>query len=250
MPDTAPPRRDAEPHNRIRSCGGGDAPALGRGLERLVILGERPAQRAVEDVARRHAQRILQVGRGLGLDARPAVRVVHQHVLNGFGENGIQRRQHRIGQLGPHGVGVGIGDQIMRGVQTEHRERLCAGAPQLLGQDRRVAQRVAVDLARQRVGHPARAARSYAASSWLKCLVDVERAAESLFGSDGFVAQSRQSAQHQVDLDLSARRLRRLRFTEQPRQHGGGDAGQHRPRWIRCSVPLVAVVHLTVGVIA
>ena len=114
---------------RRRTAGSGCAasrhPSAAPACRGLVVLGERPAQRAVEDVARRHAQRVLQVGRGLGLDARPAVRVGHQHVPDGFGQNRIQRREHRIGQSRPHVVGVG---SIIRscGACRPNTVRVCA----------------------------------------------------------------------------------------------------------------------------
>ena len=55
--------------------------------------------------------------------------------------------------------------QLVRRVQAEHRQRLCARPPQILGQDGRIGQRMTVDLARQRIGNPAAGRGAYAASS-------------------------------------------------------------------------------------
>jgi hypothetical protein len=55
MSDTAPPRRDPSAQHDP-GMHRGHTPAPGRRLQRFVVLGERPRQRAVEDVACRHAQ--------------------------------------------------------------------------------------------------------------------------------------------------------------------------------------------------
>ena len=135
---------------------------------------------------------------------------------------------------------------VVRRVQTEHRERLCAGSPQILGQDGRVGQRVAVDLARQRIGNPACRRGVVGGVELRQRLVDVEGAAESLFGRDGLVAEPGQALQHQVHLHLGARCRRGLRFAQQGGQHRRSDAGQH-PIRVDHTVPIaLAVAHLTV----
>ncbi len=130
--------------------GSGHAPLTGRAVERLVVVRERPGQRAVEDVACRHPQGALQVQRGRRLDAWPALRVAHQHVLNRFGQNGIQRCKHRLGQLVARDGGVAL-KQRVRGVQAEHRHGLRARVAQPGRQDAGIGQRMAVRLARQRI---------------------------------------------------------------------------------------------------
>ena len=78
---------------------------------------------------------------------------------------------------------------------------------------------MAVDLAGQRVGDGAVGRPHVRGVELAEVLVDVERAAESLLGGDGFVPQSRQPSQQQVDLHLRAGRHRRLRIAHQLRQH-------------------------------
>ncbi len=106
MPDTAPPRREPEPHNRIRSC------AVATPQRRAGVSSGSSSSANGHDNApwkmlpRRHAQRLFQIDRRLGLDAQPPRRVLHQHVLNGFGQNGVQRVEHGRSQRVPHPVRV------------------------------------------------------------------------------------------------------------------------------------------------
>jgi hypothetical protein len=44
----------------------------------------------VEDVAAGHSQRVFQVQGGRRFDAAQTVGVIHQNLLNRFGQNGIQ----------------------------------------------------------------------------------------------------------------------------------------------------------------
>ena len=60
--------------------------------------------------------------------------------------------EHRGRQVLAQPVGMCSDRQVMRRVQAEYGQRLRAGLPQLIGQDGRVGQRMAVDLAGQRVG--------------------------------------------------------------------------------------------------
>ena len=69
MPLTAPPRRAPAPHSHTLRPRGLDAPAAHVGL----VLGERPRQVAVEDVAARQAQLGLELDRRVRLQARRAV---------------------------------------------------------------------------------------------------------------------------------------------------------------------------------
>ena len=78
IPLTAPPRRAPDPHTRTRGCVVCDAPARRGRVEHLVVLGPRPRQRPVEDVAPDHAERFLQVGGRARFDARRTIgRLVH-----------------------------------------------------------------------------------------------------------------------------------------------------------------------------
>ena len=165
---TAPPRLAPEPQSRIRSCSVATPQRSGGSAEVGVVLGERPRQRPVEDVAARHPQRVLDVERGLGLDARAAVAVGEQHVGERLAEHGVERAEHRRLELGAPGVVGRLGEQPVGRVQPEHRQRLRPARAQLRRQDAGVGQRVAVDLDGQRArdrgaGRPA--AVRYASSS-------------------------------------------------------------------------------------
>ena len=69
---------------------GGHSPLARRGVQRVVVIGERPRQVAMEDVARGQSQCIVQVDGCLRLDTRTAVRVGHHDVLDGLGEDGVE----------------------------------------------------------------------------------------------------------------------------------------------------------------
>ena len=69
-------------------------------------------------------------------------------------EHAVERAQDRRRRRGQRAVGV-VAEQPRRHVQAEQRQRLHAGGPQLGAEDRRVGQRVAVDLARRQVRHHA-----------------------------------------------------------------------------------------------
>ena len=95
-------------------------------------------------------------------------------------------------------------------MQAEQRQRVHAPAGQVGRQDRRVGERVAVDLARQRVGQGPGRRRGVGRLELGVALVDVERARE---GPRRVVpaAQAGQPVEHHVDLHLRAlgRRVRR-----------------------------------------
>ena len=169
---------------------GGHSPLPRRGVQRVVIISERPREVAVEDIARGKAQGAFQVDGGLGLDTRPAVGVGHHDFLDRFGQNRIQRCQHRVGEPAPHALGIG-GLQFMRYVQPEHRQGRRPGVAQFGRQDARVGQRVAVDLTRQRRGHLTGYGGRVGGVQLRPRLVDVEGAAEGLLARDGGILQPR-----------------------------------------------------------
>ena len=69
---------------------GRDAPALRRRRERCVGLGPGPRERAVEDVPAGHREGLLEVARGLHLDARAARGIRRDHVGDGFGQHRVE----------------------------------------------------------------------------------------------------------------------------------------------------------------
>ena len=87
MPLTPPPRRHPRRRRARWRCVGLDAPRPAR-----VVLGVRPRQVAVEDVAARQRQLALEVERRLGLEARPPVRRRAQAVLDRLGEHASSDR--------------------------------------------------------------------------------------------------------------------------------------------------------------
>ena len=222
---------------------GGHTPSLRRGVQRVVDFGERPAQSAVENVAAGHAQPLFQVQRGRGLDARPAVGVGQQGLLNGFSQNGIQRRKHRLGEC----VASGPEHRVWR-VQTEYGQGRGARIAQRRRQDGRVGQRVAVDLARKRIRQRIPGGPVMSRVELCPGLVHVERATERLLGCDIAVAQTRQSPQHHVDFDLSARRGGWCGVSQQAGQCGRRDPGQHEPATHHMLVVVPPITHLTARV--
>jgi hypothetical protein len=104
----------------------------------------------VEDVAAGHAQGLLEIEGGLRLDARAARGIRGDHALDGLGEHGVERREHRGLQALAELVVAEPLEEPVRHVQPEHREGLGAGCRELGSEDRAVAQGVAVDLARER----------------------------------------------------------------------------------------------------
>ena len=121
----------------------------------------------------------------------------------------------------------------MRHLQPEQRQGLRTLGAQLGAEDRRVGEGVAVDLGRQGVRDAATRRDRVGVVELRHGLVDVEGAGERGLGRDAVVAQSRQSPQEHVDLDLRALgRLRVLRVAgsrslEQPVEDGRADAAEH-----------------------
>ena len=93
-------------------------------------------------------------------------------------------------------------------MQAEEREGLGTRRAKLLGQDRRVGERVAVDLAGRFVGDHAVAGLPERERDLRGPLVDVERPGEGLFRRDPGVAEAREPPHEHVDLQLGA--LRRI----------------------------------------
>ena len=170
------------------------------------------------------------------LDARPALRVRQQHILNRFGQNGIQRRQHRLGQLVAHRVGVGAANSEC-GVCKPNTVIVCSARVTQAGrQDARVGQRMAVGLARQWIWHLPGGRPRICGIQLGPGLVDVERPGERLFGRDAVVAQPGQPAQHHVHLDLRARgQWRRRCSPSRPASTAGVTPASTNRARIRCS---------------
>jgi hypothetical protein len=228
MPLTPPPRRAPGAAQQDRGIVGLDAPPAGV----LGLLGERPAEVAVEDVPRGQAQLALEVERRADLDARRPVGRAQDAVLDRLGEHAVERAQRRRERRVARAVVV-AGEQPRRHVQAEQRQRLRAARAQVGPEDARVGQRVAVDLARRQVGDRPGARLEVRALELRRGLVDVEGPGERLLGRDRAVAQTRQAAQQQVDLQLRALRrdrARRRRPAAQAVELGGRRVDEHVPR--------------------
>ncbi len=141
------------------------------------------------------------VGRVEGRDA-VAVGRPQDAVAQGLGEDGIQRGLGGGQQARSRGDRIGVVDEAVRHLQTEHRERLGAGRSQLLAEDRRVGQRVAVDLDGERFGDESSGCRHVSGIQLGHGLVDVESTREGGLGGHRFVAQTWQAREQHVHLDL------------------------------------------------
>src|SRR5215218_6894079 len=119
-----------------------DAPAAGV----LVVVGKRPRELTVEDVAARHAQLALEVGGAEHVDARLSGGRSHDAAGDRLGEHAVQRPQRRL-EGGAAGGGRVAVEEPRRHVQSEDRHRVRAGGDERGAEDARVAQRVAVRLA-------------------------------------------------------------------------------------------------------
>src|SRR5450631_1900919 len=109
-------------------------------------LGPRPLQRTVEDVAAGQSEIELQVDGGPCLKAEITVPVAQDDVLDGLGQDTVQRPQRRSQCDLPKGLVVRA-EQPRRQVQTEQRQALGIGGCQVSTQNAAVRQCVAVDLA-------------------------------------------------------------------------------------------------------
>ncbi len=191
----------------------------------------RPRQVPVEDVPAGQAQFAFQVERGLGLDARPPVPVEGQAVGDRLGEMGVELGEGG-GQQDLARALVVLLEQPRRGVQAEQRQGLVPLLDQLRPEDRRVGQRVAVDL-RGRYGGQFPGGRLGMRPRQLGVpLGDVEGAAERLARIHRGVPQPGQPPQQHVDLELcpfggGQRRLLAEQFGQGPRrgvdEHGAAD---------------------------
>ena len=205
MPLTAPPRRAPEPHSSTRACSVATPQRAAGESSGSSSSAHGHDSGAVEDVAADHAERLLEVGGRARLDARRAVRRLVHAVGDRLGEHRVERAHRGVEQRRARGIPIRSGDEPMRHLQAEQRERL--------GARRRAAR------ARGSTGRSASGSRSrpeagsgcrrptpcaYAASSCDHGLVDVERAGERGLGRDAVVAQPREPPQQHVDLDLRA----------------------------------------------
>lgn len=158
--------RPAEQHVGVRGL---HAPAPG------VLLRVREGEVAVEDVAAGQPQVPLQVERGLGLDAGLAPLVEGEAVGDRLLQVRVQFGEGRLQQGRAGGVVVG-GEEPGRGVQAEEGEGLVAARGEVGAEDRRVGQRVAVDLGGRGGGQPSRRRVPVGVGELPVPLGDVERA--------------------------------------------------------------------------
>jgi hypothetical protein len=89
------------------------------------VLGERPRDVAVEDVAAGQPQLALEIGRRVDLDARRAVGPLQQAVLDRLGQDGVQRAQDCIERLVAT-VLLAATEEPGWHVQAEERQRVGA----------------------------------------------------------------------------------------------------------------------------
>lgn len=157
----------------------------------------------VEDVAAGQPQVPLQVERGLRLDARLPVRVAGQAVGDRLLQVRVEFGECRREQFGAGRRVVG-GEEPGGGVQTEESEGLTAAGGQVRAEDRRVGQRVAVDLGRRGGGQPPRRRVPVGVCELPVPLGDVERPGEGLARVDGAVAEPGQPGEQHVHLQLRA----------------------------------------------
>ncbi len=157
----------------------------------------------MEDVAAGQAQVAVQVQRGLRLDARPSIHVSRQAVGDRLREMGVQLGKGRLQQFVAYGLVV-LFEEPGRGVQAEQGEGLVALGDEVGAEDRRVGQRVAVDLGRRRGGEFPGGGLGVGGGQLVVALGDVEGAGECLAGVDGAVAQPGQAPEQHVHLELGA----------------------------------------------
>lgn len=129
----------------------------------------------MEDVAAGQSQVPLQVERGLGLDAGLAPLVEGEAVGDRLLQVRVQFGEGRLQQGRTGGVVVG-GEEPGRGVQAEEGEGLIAARGEVGAEDRRVGQRVAVDLGGRGGGQPSRRRVPVGVGELPVPLGDVERA--------------------------------------------------------------------------
>ena len=144
---TPPPRRAPAPAEQHVVVCRLDAPRAHLG----VPLGPGPLQRAVEDVAARQADGLLEVDRALDLDARVAVGVAGEHAE--IGSASTESSERSVASSASFvAVSLSLAEEPRRQVQAEEGQRLRVARGELGPEDRAVAERVAVDLARRQVG--------------------------------------------------------------------------------------------------
>ena len=227
MPLTPPPRRAPAPPRWTLAIAVSVPQRAGLGL----VLGERPREVAVEDVAARERQLVLEVERRLGLQARLAVRA------RAAGSPRSARRAPSRASAGRRPAPRGDAPRARR---SNSRAGVCSAnsvsvwARHAGPEDARVGQRVAVDLARQRRREPAVTGlvvgglelRRSVSLTW-------KVPANASSGAHGAVAQPRQPRQQHVDLQLRA--LRPLVRAAAGRAGGRAPPARSRPRRGRSS---------------
>ena len=170
----------AAPRARAAELHVGDRRSRSPSARLVLVLGERPREVAVEDVAARERQLVLQVERGLGLQARARRRAPRSRQSSiGSASTRVERPQR--GRRAPRGVPP-RGRARTAGRACAARTASACGRRTPGAEDGRVGQRVAVDLARQQRRHAAGGASRVRGLELRVALVDVERAGERLLG--------------------------------------------------------------------
>ena len=148
----APPRRAPEPHSEHRATSVW-TPHCWAGVSSRARLEAHGHSRSPWKMwPPGIASSVLDVLRDLGLDAGLAVGVAGDAVDRAARRGARPARRSRAATARSLAPGVAV-EQRGRGVQAEVGERV--GALRHVAEDRRVGQRVAVDLAGHRRGHPA-----------------------------------------------------------------------------------------------
>ena len=208
---------------------GGNAPLLSGGVEGLAAARPRPLEVAVEDVAARHGEVVLDVLGHLRLDAGVAVwtgeDAVHQRLREVYVDRGDRASYGLITLAGPVAR-----EQCLRHVQAEVGERVHTLTGQV-AQDRGVGERVAVELSRWVSRDRAAGGLPVGTLESGVLLGHVERAGERILGVVTTL-QPGQSGQQEVDLELRPGGLAvaGLGVAEQDAQHPRRHVGQHVPR--------------------
>ena len=225
MPLTPPPRRAPAPHSSTRGCAVSTPQPPGL----VAVLGVGPREVAVEDVAGR-------AGR-----ARPRARAAcappgtaRRRACATGSPRSARRARSRASAASPRRRAPsrrGSREQPRRHVQAEAGQRLRAGRAQLRAEDRRVGERVAVDLARRQ--RRDLAARRPARRRPASCVADSLTWNVPANASRGSTAASRsrgsrESSMLSLSWAPSGGRLG-LRLAEQPGEHGRRDVGEHVP---------------------
>ena len=235
MPLTAPPRRAPDPHSRMRGC------AVATPQRSAAVSRGSSSSRNGHDsgpwkmlppgmfTARSMSSVVL-----VSMHGRPAASVMITVSIGSASTEFSEASTAACSRARSSSLFSGVASRCGN-VQPEHGERLGSGCRELGREDRRVAQRVAVDLAGQRVRDVAGCGGRVGVTQLRAQLVDVEGAAERRLGGDGGVAQPRQPAEQQVDLHLGA--LRGRQVGRSTRRAGGAAPPAPRSRARRRRAP-------------